>query len=98
MTARTMLRMGFQSSLAFVVIGVASLLALSMAPVAAQTWPQRTVKFILTLGPGSGADIGARLIAEDFPRAGASLWWLRTVRAEMELLRSTASSTPATIM
>jgi tripartite-type tricarboxylate transporter receptor subunit TctC len=31
---------------------------------AAQTWPQRTVKFILPLGPGSGADIGARLIAE----------------------------------
>lgn len=39
-------------------------LALSVAPVAAQTWPQRTVRFILTLGPGSGADIGARLIAE----------------------------------
>ena len=31
---------------------------------AAQTWPQRTVKFILPLGAGSGADIGARLIAE----------------------------------
>ena len=47
-------------------VAAAALLALafSMAPVAAQTWPQRTVKFILTLGPGSGADIGARLIAE----------------------------------
>ena len=47
-------------------VAAASLLALafSVAPVAAQTWPQRTVKFILTLGPGSGADIGARLIAE----------------------------------
>ena len=42
----------------------ASLLMLSAAPTAAQTWPQRTVKFILPLGPGSGADIGARLIAE----------------------------------
>jgi tripartite-type tricarboxylate transporter receptor subunit TctC len=31
---------------------------------AAQTWPQRSVKLILPLGPGSGADIGARLIAE----------------------------------
>lgn len=32
------------------------------APV--QAWPQRPVKFMLPLGPGSGADIGARLIAE----------------------------------
>ena len=50
------------------IVGVvaASVLALvlSVAPMAAQTWPQRTVKFILPLGPGSGADIGARLIAE----------------------------------
>jgi tripartite-type tricarboxylate transporter receptor subunit TctC len=38
--------------------------ALGMTPSAAQDWPQRTVKFILPLGPGSGADIGARLIAE----------------------------------
>jgi len=30
----------------------------------AQTWPQRSVKFILPLGAGSGADIGARLFAE----------------------------------
>ena len=29
-----------------------------------QAWPQRPVKFILPLGPGSGADIGARLIAD----------------------------------
>lgn len=44
----------------------AALLALvfSVAPMAAQTWPQRAVKFILPLGAGSGADIGARLIAE----------------------------------
>jgi len=34
------------------------------APVAAQPWPTRSVKFILTLGPGSGADIGARLLAD----------------------------------
>jgi tripartite-type tricarboxylate transporter receptor subunit TctC len=38
--------------------------AVSVSPMAAQTWPQRTVKFILPLGAGSGADIGARLIAE----------------------------------
>jgi tripartite-type tricarboxylate transporter receptor subunit TctC len=30
----------------------------------AQAWPTRPVKFILTLGPGSGADIGARLFAD----------------------------------
>ena len=30
----------------------------------AQAWPQRTVKFIVPLGPGSGVDIGARLLAD----------------------------------
>jgi tripartite-type tricarboxylate transporter receptor subunit TctC len=34
------------------------------APAFAQSWPTRPVKFILTLGPGSGADIGARLLAD----------------------------------
>ncbi len=34
------------------------------APASAQAWPTRPVKFILTLGPGSGADIGARLLAD----------------------------------
>jgi len=41
-----------------------SAIALSGMPSAAQTWPQRPVKMLLPLGPGSGADIGARLIAE----------------------------------
>jgi tripartite-type tricarboxylate transporter receptor subunit TctC len=36
----------------------------AQAPSAAQAWPQRPVKFIVTLGPGSGADIGARLLAD----------------------------------
>ena len=31
---------------------------------AQQTWPNRPVRFIVTLGPGSGADIGARLLAD----------------------------------
>jgi len=39
-------------------------LALAPAPAAAQSWPSRPVKFILTLGPGSGADIGARLLSD----------------------------------
>jgi tripartite-type tricarboxylate transporter receptor subunit TctC len=30
----------------------------------AQSWPQRPVRFIVSLGPGSGADIAARLIAD----------------------------------
>jgi tripartite-type tricarboxylate transporter receptor subunit TctC len=38
---------------------------LAALPAAAQTaWPQRNVRFIVPLGPGSGADIGARLFAD----------------------------------
>ena len=33
-------------------------------PAQAQSWPQRTVKFLLPLGPGSGVDIGSRLLAD----------------------------------
>jgi tripartite-type tricarboxylate transporter receptor subunit TctC len=33
-------------------------------PSPAQTWPQRPVKFLVTLGPGSGIDIGTRLLAD----------------------------------
>ena len=47
---------------------LAALLALLLAPFAgaaqAQTWPTRPVKFIVTLGPGSGTDIGGRLLAD----------------------------------
>src|SRR5436309_1076046 len=43
------------------------LLALPFAAAQAQTWPQRPVKFIVSLGPGSGADIGARLFADRLP-------------------------------
>jgi tripartite-type tricarboxylate transporter receptor subunit TctC len=42
-------------------------LALTVAtssPSGAQNWPQRTVRFIVPLGPGSGVDIAARLLAE----------------------------------
>src|SRR5258708_33818702 len=41
-----------------------AVLVLAAKPSSAQTWPQRTVKFIVTLGPGSGVDIGTRLIAD----------------------------------
>ena len=39
----------------------------STASVRAESWPQRSVKFIVPLGPGSGADIGARLLADRLP-------------------------------
>ena len=39
----------------------------SVAPVAAQSWPQRPVRFIVPFGPGAGVDIGARLIADRLP-------------------------------
>jgi tripartite-type tricarboxylate transporter receptor subunit TctC len=37
--------------------------------VSAQTYPQRTVKFVLPFGPGSGTDIAARLIADRLSKA-----------------------------
>ncbi len=43
---------------------VVSALALVATPSLAQTWPQRTVRFVLPLGPGAGADITARLLAD----------------------------------
>jgi hypothetical protein len=48
-------------SVAFVLLAT---LALGAQPSATQTWPHRTVKFIVTLGPGSGTDIGTRLLAD----------------------------------
>jgi tripartite-type tricarboxylate transporter receptor subunit TctC len=39
----------------------------AQTPSPAQAWPQRRVKFIVPLGPGSGADIGARLLADRLP-------------------------------
>jgi tripartite-type tricarboxylate transporter receptor subunit TctC len=41
-----------------------SALSLHAIPAAAQSWPQRPVKFVVPLGPGSGADITARLLAD----------------------------------
>ncbi len=33
-------------------------------PSQAEAWPQRPVKFIVTLGPGSGVDFGTRLLGD----------------------------------
>ncbi|HZP71220.1 MAG TPA: tripartite tricarboxylate transporter substrate binding protein [Pseudolabrys sp.] len=51
---------------AFSILAAALLLNLSQpAPSAgADAWPSRPVRFIITLGPGSGVDIGARLFAD----------------------------------
>ena len=47
-------------------ISLGALTALGARPALAQTqsWPTRSVRFIVPLGPGSGVDIGARLIAD----------------------------------
>ena len=55
-------------SCAFIPVALLAVL-FEAAPASAQSWPTRAVKFILTLGPGRGADIGARLLAD---RLGAS--------------------------
>ena len=46
------------------VLGLLAPLMLGAPPLAAQVWPQRTVKFLVPLGPGSGVDIGARLLGD----------------------------------
>jgi tripartite-type tricarboxylate transporter receptor subunit TctC len=58
---------------AFGVLALFVLFALAAKPSTAQTttaqsWPERTVKLIVPLGPGSGVDIGARLIADRLSR------------------------------
>ena len=51
-----------RSVLAVVLCAFASVL--TAAPSSAQSWPQRPVKFLIPLGPGSGVDITARLLAD----------------------------------
>ena len=50
----------------FAVAVAAALLAVlyGVAGVSAQSYPQRTVKFIIPFGPGSGSDIAARLVGD----------------------------------
>ena len=48
-----------------IALGVAAAAVASALPASAQTtWPQRTVRFIIPLGAGSGVDITARLLAD----------------------------------
>jgi tripartite-type tricarboxylate transporter receptor subunit TctC len=56
------IRAGFWRACAAVFVALA---CASSSTASAQTsWPQRTVRFVVPLGPGSGADIGARLFAD----------------------------------
>jgi tripartite-type tricarboxylate transporter receptor subunit TctC len=52
-------------------VAAGAFLAVSLieaTPTYAQAWPQRPVRLILTLGPGSGTDIGMRLLADRLPK------------------------------
>jgi tripartite-type tricarboxylate transporter receptor subunit TctC len=54
--------------------GVALVSMPSWAQTPTQTWPQRSVKFILPLGPGAGVDITTRLLGDRLaPRWGQSV-------------------------
>ena len=54
----------FTRSLLLTFVAVIAL-TLGLSPVAvAQTWPNKPVKFFIPLGPGSGADVTARLVAD----------------------------------
>src|SRR5476649_2604846 len=52
-----------RSILALILCGFAALVS-TAAPSPAQTWPQRPVRFVVPLGPGSGVDITARVFAD----------------------------------
>jgi tripartite-type tricarboxylate transporter receptor subunit TctC len=62
-----MMRYKLQAVLALV-LGLLAAAVLTDGARAAAAWPTRPVKFILTLGAGSGSDIGARLFADRLSR------------------------------
>ena len=61
------MRHRFHALLALV-LGLLAAAVLADAARAASAWPTRPVKLILTLGAGSGSDIGARLFADRLSR------------------------------
>jgi len=56
--------LSLRSSFAFIGFIVALALSSTLSSAQTPTWPQRTVKFVIPLGPGSGVDITARLFAD----------------------------------
>jgi len=50
-----------KAALVAILVAVLAFVSLNAA---AQSWPQKPVRFILSLGAGSGADLGARLYAD----------------------------------
>jgi tripartite-type tricarboxylate transporter receptor subunit TctC len=46
------------------VLSAVMLMGLSIPPTAAQTWPQRPVRLVVTLGGGSSIDVTSRILAE----------------------------------
>jgi tripartite-type tricarboxylate transporter receptor subunit TctC len=48
-----------------ILVAVAGLLGLSLAPSSAQSWPQKTIRFIVPFPPGGGTDFVARLVAKN---------------------------------
>jgi tripartite-type tricarboxylate transporter receptor subunit TctC len=53
---------------AFILVAAVSLAMPSQAQPSVRSWPQRTVKFLVPLGPSSGADITARLLADQLTK------------------------------
>ena len=58
-----MIRLKLRLLVAIGLIAALSVVA-NVRSASAEDWPTRPVRLILTLGPGSGADIGARLLAD----------------------------------
>ena len=58
-------------------LSLAAVFAIPPTGASAQSWPQRPVKFVIPLGPGSGVDITARLFADKL-----SAKWVQPVVVE----------------
>ena len=61
---------------ALIVLGAACTLATSIPSALAQSWPQRTVKLIIPLPPGTGTDIAGRLLAEHLAERWAKVEYI----------------------
>jgi len=58
------LRLRCRLALALSLVATLAVVTAAIVPSLAADWPTRPVRFILTLGAGSGSDIGARLFAD----------------------------------